>query len=126
MQEYSRHLFTVNDPSLNTLLEKKDDISLTFHKSTIAERHETTRAKGLSFGNMGTEIINSFYLFWQNLVLRPESNKEGSKIPLTSLIIEKDGGIYENQFLHDVLAEILQVNNPRGKPTRHLEEFFFD
>lgn len=109
MQEYSRNLFNVTDPSLDKGLETENKVSLDFHKSTAVERQDANRAKGLSFGSMGADIINSFYAFWQNLIVHPESNKGSDKTPLTSLIIKKEGSIYESNFLHEVLAENLQL-----------------
>lgn len=109
MPEYSRKLFTDNNSFLNTGSGTEDETSLDFHKSTVVGRQEANRAKGLSFGSMDADIINSFYSFWQNLILHPKSVNDGDETPLTSLIIKKEGHIYESKFLHEVLAETLQL-----------------
>ncbi|HEA31084.1 MAG TPA: hypothetical protein ENH91_14015 [Leeuwenhoekiella sp.] len=110
MQEYSRKIFIDSDGSTSTNTETKDKVSFDLHKLTTVERQEAHRAKGLSFGSISNNMMNSFNSFWQKLILSPESNKEADNTSLNQLIIKKEGSIYENDFLRGVLAETLQLD----------------
>ena len=121
MQEYSRKIFVQENSSLNTSNDDNDEISFDLHKSTTVERQEANRAKGLSFGSISKEVMNSFSMFWERLMMNPELTKEVENTPLSQLIVKEEGAIYENDFLRSLLSETLQLDqkSPELKKALH-------